>query len=164
MVGAAARAQPARRGRPPGLSATFPKGHLALLVPGGDAACATMLPMPRPDPMNEAYDRLFEELPRSMHPFLRWLHSPRSRLVRVPLGILCIVASFFWFMPVVGLEFFPIGLLLLAHDVPFLRRPAGRLTLWLLDRFDQLRDAWRRWRGRSRDGRSRKEDGPRGDE
>lgn len=114
-----------------------------------------MLRMPRPDPLNEAFDRLYKELPGWMHPFLRWLHSPRSRLVRVPLGILCIAASFVWFLPVVGLEYFPIGLLLLAHDVPFLRRPAGRLTLWLLDRFDQLRSAWRRWRGKSRNGGSR---------
>ena len=119
-------------------------------------ACATILRMPQPDPLNEAFERLCEELPERMHPFLRWLHSPRSRPVRVPLGILCIVASFFWFLPIVGLEFFPIGLLLLAHDVPFLRRPAGCLVLWLLDRFVQLRNAWRRWRGKSGNGGSRK--------
>jgi hypothetical protein len=31
--------------------------------------------------------------------------------LRLPLGILCIIAGFFWFLPVVGLELFPIGLL-----------------------------------------------------
>ena len=108
--------------------------------------------MTRRDPMNEAYDKLCLLLPQWAQPALRWLHSPRSRPVRIPLGILCIIASFFWFLPVVGLEFFPIGLLLLAHDVPLLRRPAGHLTLWLIDVFERLRRYWRRrvaaWRSR----------------
>lgn len=100
--------------------------------------------MPRSDPMNEAYEKLCQLLPQWLQPALRWLHSPRSRPIRIPLGILCIAASFFFWLPVVGLEFFPIGLLLLAHDVPFLRRPAGHLTLWLIDLFERARDAWRK--------------------
>jgi hypothetical protein len=40
----------------------------------------------------------------------------------------------------------PIGLLLVAQDVPFLRRPVGRMTLWLLDRWVQLRKWWTRRR------------------
>ena len=77
-------------------------------------------------------------------PVLRWLHNPGARLIRIPLGILCIAASFFFWLPIVGLEFFPIGLFLLAHDVPFLRHPAGRLTLWCIDLFERARAAWRR--------------------
>jgi hypothetical protein len=100
--------------------------------------------MARRDPMDEAYEKLCRLLPAWLQPALRWLHSPRSRPVRIPLGILCIAASFFFWLPVVGLEFFPIGLLLLAHDVPFLRRPAGHLTLWLIDLFERARAAWRR--------------------
>ncbi len=100
------------------------------------------------DRLDEAFDRLGQLLPDSLARVLRWLHSDRSRPVRIPLGILFILASFFWFMPVVGLEFFPIGLLLIAQDVPFLRRPAGEFTHWLLDQFERLRDAWRRRRQR----------------
>lgn len=102
--------------------------------------------MSKRDLLNEAFERLDQLLPRWLRPALRWLHSPRSKRVRIPLGVLCIVASFFWFMPVVGLEFFPIGLLLIAQDVPFLRRPAGRLTLWLADRYEWLLGIWKRWR------------------
>ena len=102
--------------------------------------------MAQRDPMDEAYEKLCQLLPERLQPALRWLHSPRSRPVRIPLGILCIAASFFFWMPVVGLEFFPIGLLLLAHDVPFLRRPAGRLTLWLISLFERARDWCRRKR------------------
>ena len=102
----------------------------------------------REDRLDEAFERLRQLLPAGVRPVLAWLHSPRSRLVRIPLGALFIFASFFWFLPVVGLEFFPIGLMLIAQDVPFLRRPAGEMTHWLLDQFERLRDAWRRWRKR----------------
>lgn len=100
----------------------------------------------KPDRLDEAFDRLERLLPDKLTPLLRWLRSDRSRPVRIPLGTLFIMASFFWFLPVVGLEFFPVGLLLIAQDVPFLRRPAGALTHWLLDLFERLRDAWRRRR------------------
>lgn len=102
------------------------------------------------DRLDEAFERLRNLLPDRLGPLLRWLHSPRSRPVRIPLGILFILASFFWFLPVVGLEFFPVGLLLVAQDVPFLRRPAGELTHWLLDQFERARDAWQRWRHQRR--------------
>lgn len=100
------------------------------------------------DKLEEAFDRLEKVLPHALLPALRWLRSDRSRPVRIPVGILCIIASFFWFLPVVGLEFFPIGLLLIAQDVPFLREPAGKLTLWLVDQFEKLQSLWRRWRRR----------------
>lgn len=98
----------------------------------------------RRDSLNEAYHRLEGELPGRLRPALHWLHSPRSRPVRIPLGILCIIASFFWYLPVIGLEFFPIGLLLVAHDLPVLRRPASRLTMRLLDWYDGARRWWQR--------------------
>lgn len=79
---------------------------------------------------------------------LRWLHDPKSRLVRLPLGILFIIASFFWFLPVIGIEFLPIGLLLIAQDVPFLRRPVGRIMLRLLDGAARLQQWWKQRRAR----------------
>lgn len=104
----------------------------------------------RRDPLEQAFARLEQVLPERVRPALHWLQSPRSRLVRIPLGILFIAASFFWFLPVVGLEFFPVGLLLIAQDVPFLRAPAGHLTLWLIRVYEQARDAWERFRRRRR--------------
>lgn len=97
-------------------------------------------------PLEEAFDRLDGLASPKLRSALRWLRSPRSRLVRIPLGVLCIIASFFWFLPVVGVEFFPVGLLLLAQDVPFLRKPAGRLTLWLLDVHEVLQRKWKQRR------------------
>lgn len=78
--------------------------------------------------LDEALNVLEKEAPERITRIIRW-PQPESRWKRVPLGILCIIASFFWFLPVVGIEFFPIGLLLIAQDVPFLRRPAAKLLL-----------------------------------
>jgi len=98
------------------------------------------------DKLDEAFDELAQAVPNSMGAAIRWMRRPRARLVRLPLGILCIIGSFFWFLPVLGLWFLPLGLLLIAQDVPFLRRPVGRMTLYLLDRWKQLRRWWARKR------------------
>lgn len=95
------------------------------------------------DPLDEAFDRLEQLLPKKLVPACRWLRSPRSRLVRIPLGIACLIGSFFWFLPVLGLELLPVGLLLIAQDVPFLRKPVGHFTLWLISLYERLLNAWK---------------------
>lgn len=95
--------------------------------------------------LDEAFDRLEREVPDRLSRAMRWLRDPRSRKVRIPLGVLFLLGGLLWFLPVVGLELIPIGLLLIAQDVPFLRKPVGRATLWLEDRWQDLR---RWWRGR----------------
>jgi hypothetical protein len=102
--------------------------------------------VPRKDPLNQAFERLERMLPRPLARALHWLHHPKSRYVRIPLGVLCIIGSFFWFLPVLGLELLPIGLLLIAQDIPFLHRPIGRMTLRLLDAVDALVRRWKAWR------------------
>jgi hypothetical protein len=104
--------------------------------------------MKEQDRLDEAFGRLQALLPGRFRSTLRWLHSPRSRPVRIPLGVLFILCSFLWFMPVVGIEFFPIGLLLIAQDVAVLRRPTGVLINGLIDLFERLRERYRAWRRR----------------
>jgi hypothetical protein len=96
----------------------------------------------RNDPLEQAFTRLEKVLPRPLARALHWLHDPGSRWVRIPLGALFIVASFFWFLPVIGIELLPIGLLLIAQDVPFLRRPVGRIMVRLLDGFERMTRWW----------------------
>lgn len=82
--------------------------------------------------LDQAYDVLEQEAPDRVARFIRWLRSPKSKWVRLPLGILFIAAGFLGpVLPVVGLEFVPVGLLLVAQDVPFLKKPVGRAMLWL---------------------------------
>jgi hypothetical protein len=100
------------------------------------------------DELDDAFDRLHGEVPDSLKRAIAWMRTPHARIVRWPLGILCILGSFLWFLPVLGLWFFPLGLLLIAQDVPLLRRPVGRMTLYLLDRWVQLRNWWARRRAK----------------
>ena len=99
----------------------------------------------RPDPREEGravadrddvrldrrFDRLERELPEPASGFLRWIREPSSRWVRMPVGILLIIGGFLGFLPVLGVWMVPLGALLLAQDVPFLRRPVGRALVWL---------------------------------
>lgn len=93
-----------------------------------------------------AYDQLEAALPPRAARALAWLRRPEARWVRIPAGLLCIAVAFVWFLPIVGLEWAPIGLLLLAQDIPFLRRPVGLLILALLAGWRHLRHWWRRRR------------------
>jgi hypothetical protein len=98
------------------------------------------------DELDEAFDGLEREAPDFLTRAICWLRKPQARIVRLPLGILFIIAGLLWFLPVVGIEFLPVGLLLVAQDVPFLRRPVGRMTLYLLGKWAQLRRWWQRRR------------------
>jgi hypothetical protein len=94
------------------------------------------------DDLDEAFDEIERALPDSSQKTIRWLRTPQARVVRIPLGLLLIAGSFLWFLPVLGLWFLPLGLLLIAQDVRLLRRPVGRMTLYLLDRWKRLRKYW----------------------
>jgi hypothetical protein len=96
--------------------------------------------------LDEAFDELEREAPDFLTRAICWLRKPQARIVRLPLGILFLAAGLMWFLPIAGLEFLPIGLLLIAQDVPFLRRPVARMTLYLLERWKRLRKWWQRRR------------------
>src|SRR5690606_36566646 len=91
--------------------------------------------------LERAFDELEKETPDAVCRTIAWLRDPKARWVRIPTGLLIIVASFFWFLPVVGIEFLPIGLLLIAQNVPFLPRPVGKLML----RLEADWRAFKRW-------------------
>jgi hypothetical protein len=97
--------------------------------------------------IDQAYESLEKEVPARVARAIRWLRDPEARWIRLPVGILFIIAGFLWFLPVVGIEFLPVGLLLIAQDVPFLRRPVGLLTIWLIRQWISLK---RWWRGRQK--------------
>lgn len=69
----------------------------------------------------------------------------RFRLVRTPLGFLLIVGGFLSFLPIFGLWMLPLGLLLLAFDLPILQ-PYVNLAMI------RARRRIRRWRGRPHEG------------
>jgi hypothetical protein len=65
-------------------------------------------------------------------------------LVRVPLAVLLILGGIFSFLPVLGLWMLPLGLLVLAIDVPVLKRPVGNAIVRLQRWLSTTRRRWRR--------------------
>ena len=59
----------------------------------------------------------------------RRLRHPASRLVRIPVGVLFILGGVFFIPPGLGIWMLPLGLLI-GSDVPSLRKPVGRFTIW----------------------------------
>jgi hypothetical protein len=96
-----------------------------------------------------AYDELEQHAPDRLARAIRWLRNPEGRAVRLPLGIVLVVAGVLGpLLPVLGVELIPIGLLLIAQDVPPLREPVAEMTLWLERQWVRLR-RWRQQKRRS---------------
>jgi hypothetical protein len=90
--------------------------------------------------LDQAYDKLEEHAPDGVARAIRWLRDPKGKWVRIPLGVVFILLNLAGpLVPVLGIEFIPIGLLLIAQDFPPLRRPVANLTLWLEHKWMELR-------------------------
>lgn len=63
--------------------------------------------------------------------FVGWVRQPSSRLVRIPLAILLVAGGIFSILPVLGLWMLPLGLVLIAQDLPFLEKPMARILGWI---------------------------------
>ncbi|MFY8030230.1 MAG: hypothetical protein ACOVO5_00190 [Devosia sp.] len=78
--------------------------------------------------LNRQFDRISRNIPISRG-FLQWVRRPQSRILRIPLGILLVLGGIFSFLPVLGIWMLPLGLLLLALDMPFLQGPMNNIIL-----------------------------------
>ncbi len=97
--------------------------------------------------LREAFKRLEGEVPDRAARALRSLRHPDARLIRIPIALLCVVGGIFSFLPVLGIWMLPLGLMLIAQDVPFLRKPVARFTIWGMRKWVRLRcwvAGWRR--------------------
>jgi hypothetical protein len=81
------------------------------------------------------------KLPRRVGNGVAWLRKPSSIYVRVPAALALVLGGIFSFLPVLGIWMLPLGLVLVAQDVPPLQRPLARL----------LNAVERRWMGRRDD-------------
>jgi hypothetical protein len=90
-------------------------------------------PTPRPPPRDKArllrqFDRLRSGLPW-LGGSLHLLQSDRAALVRLPLSLILILGGLFSFLPFLGVWMLPLGLMLLALDIPALRGPVSALVI-----------------------------------
>jgi hypothetical protein len=76
-------------------------------------------------------DQLIERLPERIRSVVRFVRRPSARRLRIPLGILLTFGGFIGFLPILGFWMLPIGLALLADDVPPLRYVRTRILDWI---------------------------------
>jgi hypothetical protein len=72
----------------------------------------------------------------------RQINLPRSRALRIAIGVLLVLGGIVGFLPVLGFWMVPLGLVVLSIDIAYVRRLRRRATVW--------------W-GRRRQGRSHQE-------
>lgn len=93
--------------------------------------------------LNRQFERIRRQMPISAG-FLDWVRRPSSRLYRIPLGILLVLGGIFSFLPVLGIWMLPLGLLILAIDLPFLQGPIASAVI-------RIQRGWTNWRRKRRD-------------
>ena len=75
--------------------------------------------------------KLIDRLPTSLAATVRYLRQPSGRWFRIPAGLLLILGGLLSFLPILGIWMLPLGLLLLAEDLPALRSWRSRVLDWI---------------------------------
>lgn len=75
-------------------------------------------------------ERFQERLPQRLASCVRWLREPSSIFWRIPISVILILGGIFSFLPVLGIWMLPLGLILIAQDIPFLQGPIVRVLQW----------------------------------
>ena len=76
-------------------------------------------------------DRLIDRLPNRVRTTVRFLRQPSARWLRFPMGLLLAFGGILGFLPIFGFWMLPIGLALLAEDIPPLRSGRSRILDWI---------------------------------
>lgn len=91
--------------------------------------------------LERLFTRLKAKLPDRMARSIAWLVGPSAILLRLPLGIVLILGGIFSILPMLGIWMLPLGLLLVAVDVPLVRR-------WVVNIWPKIEARWRLFRSR----------------
>lgn len=74
------------------------------------------------------------KLPAKMRRAIQWLRKPEQKWVRLPSGLLFILGGLLSFLPVLGVWMLPLGILLLAEDIPLFQSVSGKMLGWIARR------------------------------
>lgn len=74
------------------------------------------------------------KLPAKMRRAIQWLRKPEQKWVRLPSGLLFILGGLLSFLPVLGVWMLPLGILLLAEDIPLFQNLSGKMLGWIARR------------------------------
>ena len=98
-------------------------------------------------------DRQFRVLSRlspTAHAVMAQGGGRLGAIVRVPLGVVLVIGGMLFFLPFLGLWMIPLGLMVLAVDLPLLRPAVSAGII-------RLRRRWSLWRRDRRDGKARQD-------
>jgi hypothetical protein len=99
--------------------------------------------MDRPSFRDRRLQRLAASLPRRLRLAIHGLRRPSARWLRIPAGIgFMIGGTILTPLPLFGLWMLPVGLVLLAEDVPVVRS----FVIRILDKIEKHRPHWFRRR------------------
>jgi hypothetical protein len=93
--------------------------------------------------LNRYFEMIDRRVPISVSQFIRWLGMPSSFAIRLVIAILLILGGIFSFLPVLGLWMLPLGLLLIAQDVPLVQEPLVAAFAWVEAKWEWLNVKWR---------------------
>ena len=60
----------------------------------------------------------------------RRMRIPASRSARIAIGVSMVILGCFGFLPILGFWMVPVGLLILSHDMPSIRRRRRLMEVW----------------------------------
>ena len=91
---------------------------------------------------DERVQMLLASLPGWLRSVMEWLRAPPRWWLRVPAALLFTLGGLLSVLPFLGLWMLPLGVALLAEDVPGMKTPLEVAARWLVN-------AWHRLRGRA---------------
>lgn len=83
-------------------------------------------------------DALVARLPARLAGWVRWLLAAERRTLRMFAGFLFLLGGFLSFLPLLGIWMLPLGVVLLAEDIPLFRGLSVRLFAWMARRRPDL--------------------------
>ena len=97
-----------------------------------DLLMADQTPDAKPTPnLDEELDQMQARVPHRVSKVMEKVRSPSARPYRIPVGIALTVGGVVGFLPILGFWMIPLGLAVLAQDVPVIRPPLARAVAWI---------------------------------
>ena len=92
--------------------------------------------------LNRYFEIIDRRVPVRVSQSIRWLRKPSSFGVRLAVAMLLIVGGIFSFLPILGFWMLPLGLMLIAQDVPLLEKPLLNAFTWVEAKWNWLKLKW----------------------
>ena len=87
--------------------------------------------MGRTPDFDDELTRLQDRVPDWAKKLIKNARRPRPGWLRIPLALALILGGILGFLPILGFWMLPLGLAILALDLPFLRGPLARLLAYI---------------------------------